>query len=317
MIPPEDLPPANYLPALIPNYSVKLGFHNLGTDFGNGNLDCRIFQIDSNYRSYIKEKLKCREQHLSAYSREFSFKSKTKKSLIEQIVNTISKEYPSIFEIKQIRGRLRFRNNINKETIYFDENMNFESPNSTIHPKYASPLDALACQFQEDLAVMQLEESSNYLSVGHICFPSSWALEEKIGKDFSSIHMPVQGMNLKTGQYIAEVISRKGPFVRFVFGLSNDEKLNHHSSKNPPDSFVEFNPENPKLFLRIERQTTSPIHDANASLFTIRLYVHDCATFSKENKETLASFIDSMTEDQLMYKGLLKNRDSIIEWFRS
>lgn len=57
---------------------------------------------------------------------------------------------------------------------------------------YESTFDALAMQVAEDLNVLALAEGgSNWLCAMHVCSPSTWRPEEKIGKDFFGIHSPV------------------------------------------------------------------------------------------------------------------------------
>ena len=37
-------------------------------------------------------------------------------------------------------------------------------------------------------------EKRDYLTAIHLCSPSHWAAEDKIGKDFTAIHQPVPGI---------------------------------------------------------------------------------------------------------------------------
>ena len=266
----KDLPIIDYSKAMKSKYSVKPDLQKLGHDFGNGNADGKIFQIDSNFLSYRAEKIKAREEFLSRYYQN-NLPPESTSILAKYIISSLIEEYPNFFEVRKDGNETYFRNKITGEEFLFDEKFNIIRSVNVPFKRYASSLDALACQVQEDLAVMQTDQGSNKLSAGHICFPSSWALEDKIGKDFAQIHSPVPGISLSYSHALVESISNKGPFVRFVFGFSNDDSLNHHSSKMPPDSQLCFNTKNPKLFLRIERQTTSPIQELNSSLFTIKL----------------------------------------------
>ncbi len=67
----------------------------------------------------------------------------------------------------------------------------------------------------------------------------------------------------------------KGPFVRFAWGLATDRYLNHHpiAPEGKNTRFWEgrrFDPDNPELYLRVERQVTHGFPEIDAFMFTIR-----------------------------------------------
>jgi hypothetical protein len=108
----------------------------------------------------------------------------------------------------------------------------------------------------------------------------------------------------------------KGPFVRFAWGVATDAELNHH----PRNEFKgrEFDPQNPELYLRIERQTITSFPFAGGALFTIRTYLLNCATeISPTERTALVSAIESMTPESLAYKGLERTREEIVRWLAS
>ncbi|MGH8000020.1 MAG: heme-dependent oxidative N-demethylase subunit alpha family protein, partial [Brasilonema sp.] len=69
-------------------------------------------------------------------------------------------------------------------------------------------------------------------------------------------------------------------------------------------------------FLRIERQVIWGLPEYDAALFTIRTYFRDCREVKKDIilRQKLSYSIQSMTQESLVYKGLLENRDSILAW---
>ncbi|MDY6897956.1 MAG: DUF3445 domain-containing protein, partial [Cyanobacteriota bacterium] len=77
-----------------------------------------------------------------------------------------------------------------------------------------------------------------------------------------------------------------------------------------------FDRENPKLFLRIERQVMWGLPENDAAIFIIRTYFRDCRTIKKDillsNK--LLSAIESMTPESLKYKGLTETKHDILAW---
>ena len=191
-----------------------------------------------------------------------------------------------------------------------------------------SDLDALACQIQEDLAVIQRDGNRHWLAAIHLCFPNHWAAEDKIGKTFAEIHAPVAGIepiNRQSDKLVDVMINAAGGLVRFVWGIATDDRLNHHPEPPPGFSHEEwrgrqFDPLQPLAFLRIERQTIWGFPEVEASLFTIRTYFEDLAVLKRDEPAKCAkvvSAIESMTPASLEYKGLSQSRDALLAWLRS
>ncbi|MBI2506452.1 MAG: DUF3445 domain-containing protein [Candidatus Latescibacteria bacterium] len=189
-------------------------------------------------------------------------------------------------------------------------------------PPYTSALDALACQIQEDLAVVcRRADGSDWLAAVHLCCPNHWAAEEKVGRDFAQVHAPVAGMgplNQRSADLIRAMIER-GPYVRFAWGLGTDTRLNHHPEPPPgiPSANWQgrhFDPETPRLFVRVERQVLWGFPQQEAALFTIRTYFRDCARLTPQERTQLGLAIASMSPETLAYKGLVAHRDPILEW---
>ena len=125
----------------------------------------------------------------------------------------------------------------------------------------------------------------------------------------------------KDAENLVNAIINKGPFVRFAWGLSSDAELNHHprqhvSQTDIPNLMRDFNPDAPALFLRTERQTLWPFPQQQASLFTVRTYITDCEhirTDPTRNSQLIAA-INSMSCEQLQYKGLDQVKNNILTW---
>ena len=193
-------------------------------------------------------------------------------------------------------------------------------------PAYVSALDALACQLQEDLAVVcRADGEENWLAALHLCFPSHWAAEAKIGRDFATVHRPVPGMERtnRNANEIVDAMIDRGPYVRFVWGLSTDSRLNHHPK--PPVRLPageraawlgrRFDPADPRLFLRVERQVIWGFPQSHAALFAIRTYLADVASMRRDRwrREMLCAALRSMSVESLQYKGIA-DREAIISW---
>jgi dimethylamine monooxygenase subunit A len=71
------MPPARYFPIESGRYEVKPGLFKFGTDFGNGNADRQIFQIDDEFPRYHAAKLAARQERLSKYFQTHDYRERT------------------------------------------------------------------------------------------------------------------------------------------------------------------------------------------------------------------------------------------------
>jgi hypothetical protein len=309
-------------------YEVKPGLIPFGSCLGNGEADKRVFQIDGNFPHYRQVKLLARAERLNKYYQTYNYSDAVAGAIAGLIINRLTQEYPQYFYTEALaNGDIAFHSKLTLETLQLNTNWQLKSYRvqcDTVFPSYASTLDALAAQIQEDITVIcRLEEGSNWLSAVHLCYPNHWSAEEKIGRDFATIHAPVAGIekiNQRSGAIVNTMIERK-PMVRFAWGLSTDTRLNHHPEPPPnvPDNHWlgrHFELNNPRLFLRIERQVIWGIPEYDAALFTIRTYFRDCSVLKKDSvlRSQLSGAIESMTPESLIYKGLVESKASILTW---
>lgn len=319
---------ACYFPLEKGRYEVQPGFIPLNSNLGNGEVDKQVFQFDNNFAHYRQVKLISRAEQLSKYYQTSDYSDTVAGAVARLIINRLTQEYPQHFYSERLAcGDLAFHCLLSGETLYIDADWRLQqvkTQHKQVFPPYASTLDAIAAQLQEDITVIcRCSDGSNWLSAVHLCYPNHWSAEEKIGKDFVKIHAPVAGMdkiNRRASAIVNTMIVRE-PMVRFAWGLSTDTRLNHHPE--PPPSIPihqwlgrNFDPNNPLLFLRIERQVIWGLPEYDAALFTIRTYFRDCAVIKKDPKLRLQliSAIESMTPESLNYKGLVESRDSILAW---
>ena len=267
--------PARYFPIESGRYEVKPGLFKFGTDFGNGDADRQVFQIDDQFPRYHAVKMAAQQERLSKYFQTHDYRLATAKRVARFIVGHLKAEPAEL--------------------------------------DFAS----LALLVQEDLAVIQRDGDRHWLAAIHLCFPNHWAAEEKIGKTFAEIHAPVAGIepiNRQADKMVDAMINATQGYVRFVWGIATDDRLNHHPSK---ERGRHFDPKDPHAFLRIERQTIWGFPEVEASLFTIRTYFEDLATLEADKRAKVISAIESMTPASLAYKGLAESRDDLLAWLRS
>ena len=301
--------PARYFPIESGRYEVKPGLFKFGTDFGNGDADRQVFQIDDQFSRYHAVKMAARQERLSKYFCTHEYRENTAE-VIEQF---ISEHLPTPAPPQE--GNLAAPNSNpllgNSGSRDSDPLLGGAGVGSE------SCLDSLALLVQEDLAVIQRDGDRHWLAAIHLCFPNHWAAEEKIGKTFAAIHAPVAGIepiNRQADKMVDAMINATQGYVRFVWGIATDTELNHHPG-NPRGR--RFDPKDPHAFLRIERQTIWGFPEVDASLFTIRTYFEDLAKIEPDKRAKVISAIESMTPASLQYKGLAESRDDLLAWLRS
>jgi hypothetical protein len=172
-------------------------------------------------------------------------------------------------------------------------------------------LDEIALSIQEDLAILSVRDGRNWLSYLHVCLPSGWRPEEKIGKSFDAIHAPVPGREMtrirESSQSILEA-KLENPRVeeRFVWGLQTEPSLDRHPDRSRRPDFAG------ELWLRVERQLLVPLRPVSAFLFVIRPYVHPIAELTPAEARLLASAVESMSAEIAEYKEIARSRPAIL-----
>jgi dimethylamine monooxygenase subunit A len=320
---------ACYFPLEHGRYQVKPGLRPFGTDFGNGQADQQVFQLDRQFAHYRQMKELARAEHFSWYYQTHQYSTEVATAIAQLIIHRLIQEHPQIFQLHQASSnQITFHSHLTGETLELDARYQLRQvyPVASMQTPYGSALDALAMQVQEDLAVVSRVGDRHWVSAIHLCFPNHWAAEEKIGRNFATVHGPVAGMesmNRRGAALVHTMITRR-PAVRFAWGLSTDTHLNHHP-KSPPgisgdrDSGRQFDPDNPCLFLRIERQVVWGLPAVDAALFTIRTYFQDCQGLKQkpERQSQLMAAIQSMSPESLTYKGLTNSREAILHWLEN
>lgn len=318
---------AFYFPLANGRYEVNAGFKRLDTDFGNGPIDQQIFQFDNTFQRYRDNKLECRRENMSKYYQEYNFSEETNNTICKHLVSQLCSEHADIFNKTESESHVSLTCKLTGEVLNFTSDYqlsNTREPVSNI--SYLSALDAITCQLQEDLAVVQLNGTNDYISALHLCNPNHWAAEDKIGTSFFETHRPVPHIDKISQQShsLLNAILDKGPYVRFAWGLSTDTQLNHHPQ--PPKGIDvakwqgrKFDPDDPTLWLRVERQTLTGFISVNAILFTIRTYFYDITGRQTDSLKIkmLISAIESMSSKSIEYKGLQQTKYDILNWLHS
>ena len=265
--------PLQYFPVSSNPFEFKSGLRVIKS---GSNAEDKIFQIDTEWQQYRQAKMAAHAERLDKYvcSQQLSSAAESRATLY--ILNQLTREHPEQFKLAQAQINARLHCHLSGEQLHFDQSLQLISNN-----KYQNALDALSCQVQEDIAIIERHKQKDFISFLHLCLPNHWAAEDKLGQSIIDAHLPVPKMdkiNQQTPKLINALI-HKGPFERFTWGIATDKRLNHHPIA--PDGIEQaewqgrkFDPDKPELYLRIERQTTTGLAEVNAFIFTIRTYHH-------------------------------------------
>ncbi|MGW8248664.1 MAG: heme-dependent oxidative N-demethylase subunit alpha family protein [Acidiferrobacterales bacterium] len=313
---------ARFFPFASGQYNEKPNLFPLGKDFGNGKRDSQLLQLDNQFDTYREQKLRARTRDYTKYVCELISKSDEDAKTINSFLAKVAcSEHPEFFQRQPSENGWSLKCTLSDETLRFDREGIFISAETGIAEpaiEYRSGLDALACQFQEDICVIKIDNSSDQLVAAHLCFPNRWAAGHKIGKSFFEIHQPVGRFaesNPNTSNLVNALLGGK-PYIRFAWGLSNDLLLDHH-----PDTAnnFHFNGAEDSLFIRVERQVLVGLPQNNLLFFFIRTYYYDCRQVCQDAGIS-AGFVKtlmSINADLLKYKGLSESRSRIVEWLQS
>jgi hypothetical protein len=186
--------------------------------------------------------------------------------------------------------------------------------------KGASPLETmlnLGAAWEPDLLLLRSPSpaAQPQLLAGAVCFPSSWALEEKIGHGLDAIHAPVPTLNEQFARPVQQFLARIKPglsWERVNWGLSRSAELNQHPARKLPrlDAATPIG----EIHFRAEYQSLIALPKTNAVLFGIRLVVAPLAELRHDAAfaENLTRAVRSMPDSIAAYKGLFSIRDTFV-----
>lgn len=310
-------------------YEIAPGLKPLGFDFGNDYYDNKIFHITEEFQDYRKNMIECRDERLSKYFCTDNLSLERTQCLTKFIVERLILESPHLFSIKDQSLTCLHTGDILEFDLHFNL-VNFTSKD-IMKEKVTHPLDALSLQLQEDIALMCRENSEkgliDHLAMIHLCSASHWAAEDKIGRNFFDIHVPIPGIEKinKIAEKLVETIIHKGPFVRFIWSFVTDLRLNHHPIAPPGHDLKiwkgrSFNEslEIP-FYFRIERQVTYGFAELEMSLFTIGVsFLSGIEVKNNPTQKTqLLSALHSMTPESRVYKGVDGCFDELVRWLEN
>ena len=149
-----------------------------------------------------------------------------------------------------------------------------------------APLITAARLTQSDLCIFQDAGGSHILTAGVMCFPSSWTLSQKMGRNLASIHRPVDEFDERIAtsvQRMFKAIRIQQPLWRANFLIYTDAQLHQPREEGvakPMDSDA-------PRYVRVERQSFRRLPKSLAVVFGIHTSVIPASALSKDEHDAL------------------------------
>jgi dimethylamine monooxygenase subunit A len=184
---------------------------------------------------------------------------------------------------------------------------------------YRSKAKALGTFWEPDYLLLKKTAGDIRLVCACVCFPSSWVVEEKIGRPIEEIHEFVPGLNAAIGRQIHTFLERMKPGVSWTrsnWGLSRSPERNQHPSRRLPRLDENVRPD--EIFFRVEEQSLIALPETEGILFGIRIKIHPLSEFREsEAGQRLRYALETMPDEMARYKGLALARSRIISYLPS
>jgi len=156
---------------------------------------------------------------------------------------------------------------------------------SALAAEWASPapgipdgdaIHQVGTRWEPDILFLRADAAGQFrLLGGALCFPTGWALEEKLGHTLDFIHGPVPGLNVAIGGPIQQFLGRMKPggaFFRDNWGIAASDELNLHPARNVPAPALPV--DMGRLWLRVEHQILLSLPQSRGIVFGLRIALH-------------------------------------------
>ncbi|MGV6801968.1 MAG: heme-dependent oxidative N-demethylase family protein [bacterium] len=185
------------------------------------------------------------------------------------------------------------------------------------------PFAILAQLVQEDFCLIRQQEGKHYFVAAALCFPSSWALADKIGRPLEAVHAPVPGYEGQMSSRVNLMFSRLPPdriIWRMNWSLDEGPDLYRPVPHDHEKWLVAGADPLEQVFIRVERQTIRRLPQSGDIVFSIRIFTDALKLITRpENKDLLHGLIEqlsNLTPEQNNYKGLGRARDPLLQRLR-
>jgi Protein of unknown function (DUF3445) len=323
------LPPFSIPFAVKPDYQIRSDLVKMPVELF-GQLHDKHFVFDEQYFKYVAAKLEQLRDHPElcyVYAQDYDKRALAECAKI--IFKKLSNEYPDYVSVKDDEVTVRLLGLCLGLETFALQKMEIDGIAASLADNVYDYLqkqqgvkrlwNALALALQEDLVIVKDDGEMGVSELMHVCFPSHWNPGERVGQSLFGLHEPVANNEqlLRASKNTLQAMVNKGPFVRFVWSLNSTDELNLNPAFHTHGRKKPLADDPSQWFFRVERQTTLPMPELQRSLFTIRILVASLSSvLNDERKNLLAQSVLSMDEKLLRYKGLVKQKDVLLEYLQ-
>lgn len=180
----------------------------------------------------------------------------------------------------------------------------------------AKSVQELGATLEPDFLLLSPDAAGAFrLRAGALCFPTGWALEEKLGHTLDFIHGVVPGLNTALASPISQFLAKLKPGVAFQrdnWGLVATEELNLHPARQLPAPTLPAALD--RLWLRVEHQALVALPRTGGVLFGIRIALHrlDQVALDSAARAGLRRALASMPAEVAAYKRIDAVRAAVV-----
>jgi hypothetical protein len=169
--------------------------------------------------------------------------------------------------------------------------------------------------FEPDILFLSPDRNGQFcLRGGALCFPTGWALEEKLGHTLDFIHGVVPGLNPALGTAIQQFLTKLRPgvaYLRHNWGLAATDALNLHPARQIPAPAAPVELE--ALWLRVEHQALLALPNSKGIVFAIRIALYRMDEVARgPARAGLRRALATMPFELVSYKRLDAIRDPLV-----
>ncbi|MBL9091126.1 MAG: DUF3445 domain-containing protein [Planctomycetaceae bacterium] len=178
-------------------------------------------------------------------------------------------------------------------------------------------LVALGSALEPDLVWLLPDAAGVHRVVGGIvCFPSSWALTEKLGLPIADVHGPVPELNAVLGRQIDTFLRKLAAgdvWTRENWSLSRSAERNQHTSR--PRRALDADVTIAEVYIRLEHQLLLRLPTSGGVLFGIRIEIVPLEELRQDRDaaQRLARLITTMSPEIAHYKNFAPARERLAQ----
>ena len=168
----------------------------------------------------------------------------------------------------------------------------------------------LGMVIEDDVVIMH----KGKLEACFVAFPSSWNAGEKVGKSLAELHEPIADNEalLRASDGIMRAMTSGQSFHRYTWGISSLNGYSNHPLYVKPD-FDSLD----DLTFRVEHERTATVIKDTTAVFLIHVDTYPLKEVLKTDFRLIKESVDSMSENVLQYKNLVKVKELMNEYLLS